>query len=576
MEHTSLQSETPFRNSNSEHLSTNRSTRTPKCMVEIPVDPSREDLNDEEVKSIKKDLIKIDFIMTKYARERKFRVDTPVVGQNFGIISFKPSREAKPDKRGCFGVIKLRGNYASTAEADKRSDQLISEDDNLDIDMPYIGREFPLMLNNEVYTHSIRDVDTSKTITDSTSSLMKEKEEKDAKEKKKMVDQQRKLFDNTNEEEKETTRTEYDLYVQMRTKKASNLHVIDKCKVNIVKCKDNISNAEKEIKEMDEKYPSYHNEYIRNYIKEIKQVGIDPKQMEIIRYMMDDTFPEDIREEINPTKVNVIDNISSQQPAVVIESEKNEKRSRKYRRDPELLQQNIGLLSFIPSKEAVPDSDGCFGVMKLRGNFASALEAEKWCEMLIKSHDSYSINELVYVGKEHPLFVNDDIYKSQYVEEDLKDIVTKVVKTYLKDIAKEREQEQKDMVERQDRLRKNDDKEKDKSSIEYYTLLNVKKAYNLHQLDEAHVTIEKCLMANQETQQEIEGLEKEYPLFKEEYLQKYIDAAKQAGNPEGSDTLVRYLVEPEELEEVKEVLRKWAEEKEHPEEEKEETIVTEV
>jgi hypothetical protein len=569
MEHTTLKSDTPFRQANAEHLSINRSTRTPKCMVEIPVDPSRQSLTDEEVKSIKKDLIKIDFIMTKYARERKFRVDTQVVGQNFGIISFKPSRGAKPDKRGCFGVIKLRGNFASTEEADKRSDQLISEDDNLDIDMPFVGREFPLMLNNEVYTHSIRDVDTSKTITDSTSSLMKEKEEKDAKEKKKMVDQQRKLFDNTNEEEKETTRTEYDLYVQMRTKKASNLHVIDKCKVNIDKCKDNISNAERDIKEMDEKYPIYHNEYIRNYIKEIKQVGIDPKQMEIIRYMMDDTFPEDIREEINPTKVNVVENTLSQ-PSINIESENNEKKTRKYRRDPELLQQNIGLMSFIPSKEAIPDSDGCFGVMKLRGNFASASEAEKWCDMLIKEHDSYSINELVFVGKEHPLFVNDEFYKSQYVEEDLKDIITKVVKTYLKDIAKTREQEQKDMVERQDKLRKNDDKEQDKTSIEYYTLLNVKKAYNLHQLDEARVTIERALMANEETQKEIEELEKEYPLFKEEYLQKYIDAAKQAGNPEGSDTLVRYLVEPHELEEVKEVLRKWTEEEEKK------PIVTEV
>ena len=555
MEHTTLKSDTPFRQSNAEHLSTNRSTRTPKCMVEIPVDPSRQSLTDEEVKSIKKELIKIDFIMTKYARERKFRVDSQVVGQNFGIISFKPSRGAKPDKRGCFGVIKLRGNYASTAEADKRSDQLISEDDNLDIDMPFIGREFPLMLNNEVYTHSIRDVDTNKTITDSTSNLLKEKEEKDAKEKKKLVDQQRKLFDNTNEEEKETTRTEYDLYVQMRTKKASNLHVIDKCKVNIVKCKDNISVAERDIKEMDEKYPSYRNEYIRNYIREIKQVGIDPKQMEIIRYMMDDTFPEDVREEINPTKVNVVES-TPKEVSVTVET-LNEKRSRKYRRDPELLQQNIGLISFIPSKDAVPDSDGCFGVMKLRGNFSSALEAEKWCDMLIKEHDSYSVNEIVFVGKEHPLFVNDEIYKSQYAEEDLKDIITKVVKTYLKDIAKMREQEEKSMVERQDKLRKNDDKEKDKESMEYYTLLNVKKAYNLHQLDEAQVTIEKCLKANSETQNEIEELEKEYPLFKEEYLQKYIDAAKQAGNPEGSDTLVRYLVEPEEFEEVKEILRKW-------------------
>jgi hypothetical protein len=191
-------------------------------MVEIPVDPSRQSLTDEEVKNIKKELIKIDFIMTKYARERKFRVDSQVVGQNFGIISFKPSRGAKPDKRGCFGVIKLRGNYASTAEADKRSDQLISEDDNLDIDMPFIGREFPLMLNNEVYTHSIRDVDTSKTITDSTSSLVKEKEEKDAKEAKEGVEitEEKNVKDEKDKkEEKSSLREKFSQWMKSDDKK---------------------------------------------------------------------------------------------------------------------------------------------------------------------------------------------------------------------------------------------------------------------------------------------------------------------------------------------------------------------
>ena len=66
MEHTTLKSDTPFRQANTEHLSTNRSTRTPKCMVEIPVDPSRQSLTDEEVKNIKKELIKINELGKKY------------------------------------------------------------------------------------------------------------------------------------------------------------------------------------------------------------------------------------------------------------------------------------------------------------------------------------------------------------------------------------------------------------------------------------------------------------------------------------------------------------------------------
>ncbi len=553
-----LKTETPFRPGNAEHLSTQRSNKVPKCILELPAaNGARKQLSEEELKQAKKELIKIDFIMTKYARERKFRVDSQVVGQNFGIVTFKPSKGSKPDKRGCYGVIKLRGNYPDTISADKRCDVLLTEDENLDIDMPLVGKEFPLMINNEEYTYSVRDVDTKQIITDSTTTLMREKEEQDEKEKKKLFDKQRKLLDNTNEEEKETTLSDYDLYTQLRTKKANNFYVIDKCKNNIVNCKDNILNTDKEIEEMNNKYPTYKGEYLKTYISEIKAVGIDPKQMEIIQYMIDDNVSQEVKEEINPTQITLTQN-NEEKVDIEVEEEVNNStfiRDRKYRTDPELMGQQIGLLSFIPSKGAVPDSNGSFGVLKLRGNFASASEAERWCEMLIRDYDSYSVNEIVFVGKEHPLFVNRNIYKSEHLDEDLKDIITKIVKTYLKDIEDRRKQEEKDMVERQARLRINEDKETDKSTLEYYTVLNVKKAYNKHQLSESEVTMEKCKLVIEETEREIMDMDKEFPDFRKEYLQQYIDACKKAGNADDKDNLIKYLVDEDEKDIVKEALR---------------------
>jgi hypothetical protein len=244
--------------------------------------------------------------------------------------------------------------------------------------MPLVGKEFPLMVNNEVYTYSVRDVDTKQIITDTTTSLMKEKEEKDEKEKKAMLEKQKQLLDETNEEEKEQTLTDYALYEQLRTKKANNLYVIEKCKTNLVKCQENIDNALKEILEIDSKYPSYKNDYIKNYIDEIKQVGIDPKQMEIIKYMFSDDLSQEIKEEINPTKINLT---STKEEDGEIQKEEivssTYTKDRKIRTDPEVLGQTIGLVSFIPSKDAAPDSEGSFGVMKLRGNFQTALEAEQ-------------------------------------------------------------------------------------------------------------------------------------------------------------------------------------------------------
>ncbi len=563
MEKAVIKQDTPFRPGNAEHLSTQRTTKVPKCILELPsANGSRVPLTTEEMVLAKKELIDINFIMSKYGRERKFRIDTPVIGQSIGVISFKPSKGAKPDKRGCFGVIKVRGNYPNTAEADKRCDELIAVDENCDIDMPFVGKEFPLMLNSEVYTYAVRDVDTKQVITDATTSLLREKEEKDEKEKKAMLDKQRQLLDGSNEDEKETTLTDYALYEQLRTKKANNLYVIEKCKNNLLKCKENIDNAINEIKEIDAKFPSYKNDYLRTYIEDIKQVGIDPKKMEIIKYMFSDDLDQEIKEEINPTKITLensttVESIEKEEEVII--SKYN--RERKTRADPEVLGQTIGLISFIPSKEAKPDNEGSFGVMKLRGNFSSALEAEKWCEMLIRDYDSYSVNQMVFVGREYPLMNNNSVYSSQHKDEDLKDIISKVVKVYLKDIADKREKEEKDMLERQSKLslnkeqkRINTDKEEDKTTIEYYTLLNVKKAYNLHQLNESELTMEKSRIVIENTDKEIRQLEEDFKDFKKEYLDRFIEAVKKAGNPEGSDTFIKHMIDADEMVIVKQAL----------------------
>lgn len=562
MEKAIIKSDTPFRPGNAEHLSTQRCNKVPKCILELPsANGSRIPLTNEEVAVAKKDLIDINFIMSKYGRERKFRIDSSVVGQTIGVITFKPSKGAKPDKRGCFGVVKVRGNYPNTSEADKRCDVLLTEDENCDIDMPLVGKEFPLMINNELYTYSVRDVDTKQIITDTTTSLMREKEEKDEKEKKAMLDKQKQLLDGSNEDEKENTLTDYALYEQLRTKKANNLYVIEKCKNNLVKCQENIQNSLKEIEEIDSKFPSYKNDYIKNYIDEIKQVGIDPKQMEIIKYMFTEDLSQEIKEEINPTKIN----LSSSTEVEIVEKEEvvnsNYNRDRKTRADPEVLGQTIGLVSFIPSKDAKPDSDGSFGVMKLRGNFQTASEAEKWCEMLIRDYDSYSVNQFVFVGREYPLMSNNNVYSSQHKDEDLKDIISKVVKVYLKELAEKRERDEKDMLERQSKLslnkeqkRVNTDKEEDKTTIEYYTLLNVKKSYNLHQLNESELTMKKSQLVIENADKEIAELEAEFTDFKKEYLDRFIEAVKKAGNPEGSDSFIKHMIDEEEMKIVKQAL----------------------
>jgi len=565
MEKAIIKSDTPFRPGNAEHLSTQRSNKVPKCILELPAsNGARNPLTEEQVSVAKKELIDINFIMSKYGRERKFRNDSNVIGQSIGVITFKPSKGAKPDKRGCFGVVKVRGNYPNTSEADKRCDVLLTEDENCDIDMPLIGKEFPLMINSELYTYSVRDVDTKQIMTDTTASLMREKEEKDEKEKKAMFNKQRQLLDGSNEEEKENTLTDYTLYEQLRTKKANNLYVVEKCKNNLAKCQENIDNSLKEISEINSKFPSYKNDYINKYIEEMKQVGIDPKQMELLKYMFSEDLSQEIKEEINPTKINLISTEDETIERPSLEKDVSTScylRDRKTRTDPEVLGQIIGLVSFIPSKDAIPDSEGSFGVMKLRGNFQTASEAEKWCQMLIRDYDSYSVNQFLFVGREYPLMATNSIYTSVDKDENLKDVISKVVKVYLKDIAEKREKDEKDMLERQSKLSLNKeqkrvtpDKEEDKTSIEYYTLLNVKRAYNMGQFNESDLTLKKSQMVIENTQKEILEMETKFADFKKEYLDRFIEAVKKAGTPEESDSFIKFMVDEDEMKMVKQAI----------------------
>jgi hypothetical protein len=157
--------------------------------------------------------------------------------------------------------------------------------------------------------------------------------------------------------------------------------------------------------------------------------------------------------------------------------------------------------------------------------------------------------------------VNNEVYNSQHKDEDLKDIISKVVKVYLKELAERREKDEKDMLERQSKLslnkeqkRVNTDKEEDKTTIEYYTLLNVKRAYNLHQLNESELTMKKSQIVIENTDKEIAELEEEFTDFKKEYLDRFIEAVKKAGNPEGSDTFIKHMIDEEEMKIVKQAL----------------------
>jgi len=101
--------------------------------------------------------------------------------------------------------------------------------------------------------------------------------------------------------------------------------------------------------------------------------------------------------------------------------------------DPPIPMQNIALLSFVPAKGATPNENGVFGFAKVRGVYASPIEAEQRAEFLIRNVDSYHHLYHLYVGRPFPI-TSSSKYSAETKEIDIRKETTKVISENIKEV----------------------------------------------------------------------------------------------------------------------------------------------
>lgn len=273
--------------SDEEKVNVERSTREPQCMTDRPrPDAQRQPLTEAQAQCAKSQLVNKEFVALEYPRTLKFRVDPRIPSQSIGLISFIPSRGASPDSDGCFGVLKLRGNFPTVAEADDWSENLIRNYDSFGIiDMVHVGRDFPVMINNDIYTATTREIDVRKKVDDVTKSHLKAKQEEEKKEMKEIQERQQKLLNPTNQEEKEQSLDDLDYYIQLKVKKANADMVIDEADKRRREATEVSEKTGKELEELDAKFPDYKEEYMGRYQNALQAVGTDMTKNPLIDYM---------------------------------------------------------------------------------------------------------------------------------------------------------------------------------------------------------------------------------------------------------------------------------------------------
>ncbi len=214
----------------------------------------------------------------------------------------------------------------------------------------------------------------------------------------------------------------------------------------------------------------------------------------------------------------------------------------KLRQDPPLAQQNYTLFTFVPSTQATPDKDGCFGVMKIRGTFPTPQEAEEWGENLIRNCDSYHENLIGYVGKDFPLTM-DSKYCLSTKEVDIR---TKMDNVARDNIRSHRQMEKKEMEEIQERQRQlltdtSESKEDTVDDLDYYVQLKTKVASVRMLQEECDKKMKDCGKIIKKAKAELNNLDDKFPEYQKEYADKYKLALEAIGGDTQNNKMLEYM-----------------------------------
>lgn len=218
--------------------------------------------------------------------------------------------------------------------------------------------------------------------------------------------------------------------------------------------------------------------------------------------------------------------------------------------DPPIHLQTFGLVSFIPAKGASPNNDGIYGFAKLRGNYASTIEADQRAEYLIRNVDSYHQIFHAYVGRPFPLTKSSD-YSQETKEVDIRRGMTESISESIKKVKEDETQTIQEMKNREEELlaeskkAKDDDqtKEPEVDPYEEYTTLCVKKAQLTWTLIEHINKLHQVRDSIINSRERLSELDVDHPDYKDKYYEKYMTARRAAGLPDDDHSFIKYMVE---------------------------------
>jgi len=217
--------------------------------------------------------------------------------------------------------------------------------------------------------------------------------------------------------------------------------------------------------------------------------------------------------------------------------------------DPIIPMQIYGLISFTPAKGASPNENGVYGFAKLRGNYATQIEANERAEYLIKNIDSYHTIYHTYCGRPFPMTISSK-YSAETSEVDIRKQTTESVSQNIKEKRTDEQQAMKEIKEREEKLLEESKKEEIDTYDDYIT-----QRVKLAQLSFTYLEHQKKMVEVKDiiikTRKIVKELDEEFPEYQNSYYDKYMQARKDAGLKESKmdadANFIKFLVEDADL-----------------------------
>lgn len=259
------------------------------------VHEQRDDLTLKELEYAKKELVKQNLL---FPHSVKSIHDPIIAGQEFGLLSFTPAPDVKPNKNGVYGVFKLRGNFSTLESAQEFAERLIRGHDSYnEIHTVRVGQCIPLTKKAEL-VEEVDSIDLNKEVETIVSNDVKAKRQKEKTEIKTIQEREQTLL----KENKEILEGTYqqdplDQYIMLKVKKAQLMWTLVETRKRIQnEIIPSIRKTKKDIEEMEVLNPEFPNQYFERYKNARESVGIQDQDKlnysYFMQYLLDDNDVE--------------------------------------------------------------------------------------------------------------------------------------------------------------------------------------------------------------------------------------------------------------------------------------------